>query len=134
MARNRATATLAGALLVAVLSVGGAVGLYSAFLPSHLGPENASPPPEGVGAILGAVLGCGTAIAIITFAARSTATALSSFIVADCLGSLYWIVLGHGNVGGRIADILLVQIVGVVSAAIGVALGVAAVGLRNAAG
>lgn len=112
-----------GVIAVVGVTSAGAALLYYVSLPAHPGPENSSPPPEGIGLIFGAALGCFLGTATVAFIQRSAARALTSACLAFALAAVGWLAFGPGAFGDRVGDSLLGALVLRPPAAAGVLLG-----------
>ena len=112
-----------GACVIAALVAAGGAALYYLSLPSNPGPENSSPPPEGIGLIVGASLGCVVGCALLTVARRSAWRALGSFGAAYGLGAAAWLAFGAGSLSDRLGDCLLAAYFLGFAAALGVGAG-----------
>lgn len=109
-------------VVVGATSAGAAL-LYYVSLPAHPGPENSSPPPEGIGLIFGAALGCFLGTAAVAFIQRSAPRALASAFLAFTLAAAGWLAFGPGVFGDPVGDCLLGDLVLGPPAAAGVLLG-----------
>jgi hypothetical protein len=123
-------AVVGGAFVAAAVASGSAL-LYYLSLPDHSGPGNSSPPPEGLGLIYGAALGCIVGIAVVSMAQRSLLCGAASFVLAFAAGALVWLVVGSGTLGDRVGDCLLGLLVLGPAAVVGLALGSLSLLLRQ---
>jgi hypothetical protein len=126
-----AKGAVVGGAFVAAATVAGSALLYYLSLPDHTGPENSSPPPEGLGLIYGAALGCIVGIAAVTALQRSLLRAAASFAVAFVIGACVWLLTGSGTISDRVGDCLLGLLVLGPAAIVGLALGSLSLLLRQ---
>jgi hypothetical protein len=126
-----ARGTAVGGAFVASAVVAGGALLYYLSLPDHTGPENSSPPPEGLGLIYGAALGCIVGTAAVAAAQRSLLRGAASFVVAFVLGSFVWLGVGSGTLSDRAGDCLLGLLVLGPAAVVGLAFGSLSMLLRQ---
>jgi len=122
-----------GSAFVAAAVVAGGALLYYLSLPDHSGPENSSPPPEGLGLIYGAALGCIVGLAAVTTAQRSLRRGAASFALAFVAGAFVWLMAGSGTLGDRLGDCLLGLLVLGPAAVVGLALASISMRLRQRA-
>jgi hypothetical protein len=114
---------LGGAVLTAGLASAGGTFLYYLWLPANPGPDNASPPPEGVGLMFGALLGCAVAAALIALLTEAE-RAVMAWALAALLAILAYLIFGDGDIGGRLFDSVTALIV--TGFGVGLGFGVAA--------
>jgi hypothetical protein len=110
---------LGGAVLTAGLASAGGTFLYYLWLPANPGPDNASPPPEGVGLMFGALLGCAVAATVIALL-REAQRAVMAWALALLLAVLAYLAFGGDGIGGRLAD----SVIAVIVTGLGIGLGV----------
>jgi hypothetical protein len=125
-------AVVASSVFICSAVVAGGALLYYLSLPAHTGPENSSPPPEGIGLIFGAALGCFLAVAGAVAFLRSVRRAVASLALVFAGAAAGWLALGAGTFGDRVGDCLLGLLLLGPAAAAGVMLGAVLLRLRGA--
>jgi hypothetical protein len=105
------------------LVAAGGAALYYLALPDHPGPENSSPPPEGIGLIFGGLIGCMVGVAGLAVLQRSVRRTAASFLLALGVATGSWLVFGSGTLGDRVGDCIFGAIMLGVAALGGIAAG-----------
>jgi hypothetical protein len=126
-------AVVAGSLFIGAATASAGALLYYVSLPGHRGPENSSPPPEAIGLIFGAALGCALGVAVVAAAQHSLRRAAVSFALAFVLGAAGWLVLGAESSSDRVGDCLLAALILGPAAVAGLALGAILIRLTGSA-
>src|SRR5947209_3909141 len=109
--RRRFGVLLLSAALVGACTAAGAGALYYLSLPANPGPENSSPPPEGIGLLFGALLGTAVGVGTLVIASHSAVQAVEAFAVAASVAGGAWLIFGSGTLGSRAFDVVLGAII-----------------------
>jgi hypothetical protein len=87
--------------VVAATTIGPAAALYYASRPANPSPDNASPPPEGIGLIFGAFLGCALGVALLVAVYRDLVVPVLGWSTAIGAGCLIWVAAGSDTFSDR---------------------------------
>src|SRR5947207_7291809 len=98
------TSIPAGSFAIALAVAAGGAALYFLSLPAHPGPGNSSPPPEALGLMFGAFIGCMVGVAALVVLQRSVRRAAASFLLAFGVAAGLWVAFGSGTLGDRAWD------------------------------
>jgi hypothetical protein len=101
---GRLRATLIGAAAIVGATAGTGLLLAALAEPDHPGPENSSPPPEGLALFAGAFVGCAVSVALLAFVRHRLSAAVTSWAVSIAAGLVALAVVDRAPAGQVLAD------------------------------